>query len=379
MIFSVCAKGQSERGLINKSIARANEIKTCSYTIYLTTKLNGMHETAFETGSVSIIKERKDTLLGMWLRIENYKGTTDIYNGNDFIKIRRTDSSAYIWKATEFPNIKQSLLNDRLMFSPIVKSENILKDIISDTLGLLELQPDTIVNSESCNLIRYSTIQQVKGQKPTRLTMDMYFRKNDFLMIGYSKKIEFVSDNKTQKYEKAMIENIIINQKTEPESFSLNLIPLNFSIKQQTAQNIKNYIVIADAIPDLNPEIFSQSKNFEMINGQNILVVLINDTESIPCIKALALVDSLYKGINNHFLTLIISNTVVNKSYDFIQYEHNNFPDFLSAPQLLSKSKISTYPTFFVIDKELKTIYKTEGYSIYLKAQLTNELEKLKH
>lgn len=379
MIFSVCANGQSARGLINKSIERNSEIKNCSYTVYLSTKLNGMLETAFETGAVSLVKERKDTLLGMWLKIENYKGITDIYNGKDFIKIRRTDSSAYIWKAAEFSNIKHSMLADRLVFNPIVKSESFFKEVLSDSIGSLELQPDTFINPESCKLIRYTTIQQSKGQKPTRLTMEMYFRKTDLLMIGYTKKIEFASDNKLQKYEKVIIENILINQKIEPESFSLNLVPINFSMKQQTSQNIKNYIVIADAIADLSPDVFMKSKNYENIKDRNLLVVLINDTESVPCNNAMALLDSLYHEVKIDLLPLVISKSKITSNYDFLQNERNKFPDFLNAAELLSKSKIYTYPTFFLIDKHQKTIYKTEGYDIYLKAQLLNEIQKLKH
>lgn len=377
MIFSVCAKGQSERGLINKSIARTSEIKTCSYTIYLSTKLNGMHETAFETGAVTLIKERNDTLLGMWLKIENYKGITDIYNGKDFIKIRRTDSSAYIWKAAEFSNIKHSMLSDRLVFNPIVKSENFLKEILSDSIGSLELQPDTFINLESCKIIRYTTIQQSKGQKSTRLTMEMYFRKSDLLMIGYTRKIEFASDNKLQKYEKVIIENILINQKIEPESFGLNLVPFNFSMKQQTSQNIKNYIVIADAIADLSPDVFLKSKSNPYFKDKNLLLILINDTACYPCVKSLALLDRLYPLIKNEVLPIVISKTTVGENYDFIKEQNNYFPDFFNASQLLNASKICTYPTFFILDKQLKVVYKTEGYNKQLKQQLLNQIKDL--
>jgi hypothetical protein len=375
--ISFCSAGQTERTVINKSIAKAQQIKTCSYTIYKATKLSGMRDTAYETGSVSFQNVVGDTLMGMWLKIDNYKGITDIYNGVDFIKIRRADSAVYLWKASEFTNLKQSILSDKLFFSPFIKTSSFLTEIISDTLGSLKFANDTLIENEPVKVIMYTVNQQSKGQKPTQLNMSLFFRKSDFLLMGYSRQIAFLTDKKLLKFEKSILENIFINQKSDVELYSFKNIPPNFSIKQQTTQSIKNFIVIADAIENLNPEIFTQTKSYHNIENRNLLVLLINDTASIPCKKSLALLDSIYPEIENEVMVIVISKTIINDDYDFLKKQQKDFPEFFTGGKILNEIKINVYPTFYVLDKGLKILYKSEGFNLQLKQQLINQIDQL--
>ena len=376
LITSFLASGQTEKEVIIKALQKIAAIKSCNYEQYYSSKLNGMRDTSYETGRVYFEYIPSDTLLGMRMSIENYKGITDIYNGADFIKVKRTDSAVYIWKASDFPNFKHSMLSDRLVFAPFFKGFKMLTDALNDSVTVVNFLKDTVIDNETAIVILSSTKEKLWNQDKTQTLVTMYFRKKDFLPVGYVQQTISAKNKNVIKFEKAILQSLHINKSADDKIFKIRA-PYNYTLKQQTSQIVKNYIVIADAIRDLLIDTVLKSNSHPYLENKNLLLILINDTNSYPCIKTLDLIDSIYPLIKNKVLPLVISTTTINEKYGFVKEESNFFPEFFNASTLLKESKIYAYPTFFIINKQLKIVYKSEGFNMQLKPQLLNQIDQL--
>lgn len=376
-LISLIANAQTEKFVIEKSLEKNKQINAARYIMYQVSKLNGMRDTAYETGSVVFQKDASDTLLGMQIKIENYKGLIDIYNGKDFIKIRRSDSAVYIWNAANFNSLKYRFLSDKFVFFPYIKTPNVLSELLTESNVSLKFLKDTSIEGQLCYVIAASKIEQEKGQPKTQVNQTFFFRKDDYLIVGYTQKIISAADLRILKYEKVMLENIMLNSKIDSAVFNFNAVLPNYAWKQQTSQNIKNYIVIEDAINDLKPELISKIKSTSYLKNKNLLVILINDTNCYPCENTLSLIDSIYNSIKHKVTPMIITTSAPKENFGFLKEEQKHFPEFYECATLLNESQINTFPTFYILDKQLNIIYKSEGYSNQLRFKLAETINSL--
>ena len=132
-----------------------------------------------------------------------------------------------------------------------------------------------------------------------------------------------------------------------------------------------------DAIADLKPEVISKIKSNTYLKNKNLLVILINDTNCYPCKSALVLIDSMYSSINKKITPVVIITAAPKENFEFLKTEQKHFPEFYESSSLLNESQLNTFPTFFILNKQLKTVYKSEGFNNRLKSRLTNEIDRL--
>ncbi|MEO8148294.1 MAG: redoxin domain-containing protein [Bacteroidia bacterium] len=371
---------QDAKSVLIQSQQAVKEINTCSYLLFSKSKVTGMRDTAYQVGKCRFIRFDNDTLLGKHIYIENFSGITEAYDGFNYFKSRRTDSTVYIWDAAKFNFFKHQLATNPIAYGPLFNKKNIYSQLLTDSETTLALLADTVIDEAPCYHIRSFSEKKNDKQSGMTINAELFIRKSDFIPVGH---IQFLQSNFNKginNYESVFLEQLEINKVIDENIFSLTSVPANYTFKQQTIINIKNYIVANEAIPDFDFSLLKSDSSFKNVKGKNILIAFIEPENCFPCISAMKIMEEFYHEYKKKNLVVLIISThwlYVKNDFDFLKDQDKIFPSLYDGQKIIDKTAIGTFPTFYLINKLGEQVYKSEGFNERLKKELEKELTSM--
>lgn len=377
MIIKIVS-AQDAKEILKSTIQKIQQTKSCSYLMLRKSKVTAMHDTIFNTGKVAFVINEKDTLMRMKLRIEDFKGTLDLYDGSQYVNSRVTDSTAFIWNTAKFNFFKYQMLNNPLVYPPLFKAKNIIANWLKDSESVITLQQDTLLET-LCYHIKCTANKISKaGLTEVGLQVDLFVRKSDYFPMGHIQRLH--SDiNSAYNYEEVFLENVTCGELIDESLFTVASIPVSYTFKQQGSMTIKNYILPSELVPDLRVNSLTRDTAFKNLDGKIVLIVFIDADDCDPCNKTMQFMELLYsKFKTKNFTTVVLANhTFQNKAgYSFLKNEEQNTPSFFNADAIRIENRISIFPTCYLLDSEQKTLYQSEGYNNNLKDNLESAIKE---
>ena len=378
-LLSIKLDAQDPNAIIEKSQKAITSIQTCRYLIYGKYRVTGMRDTLYHTGKCRFNIEKSDTLLGRYISAENFNGVTEVYNGTVYFKSRKTDSTVYIWNASEYNFYRHQFNTNPIVYSPLFNRKNIFSQLANDKDTEHALLADTLVFSDSCYHIKTKTAK-LKGNAQSGITIftDLFIRKKDYMPLGHVQLLQS-SAGSINNFESFFLDELVINSPIDENTYAIQSTPINYTFKQQDLINIKNYIVSKEQIPDFDWQLLQAEKVINDVTHKNFMVVILKNSSYFPCN---ALLDYLS---NNYF-----KNSIQWPQIIFISDEHDNlkkhklissnkstFIEISNASSIIQKSNITTFPTIYLFDQSGRQVDKFEGFGLPVQLELEEALQKL--
>lgn len=214
------------------------------------------------------------------------------------------------------------------------------------------------------------------GWKELSLVYDYWIRISDSLPVQYIVLSKHLCVNDTlSQFEKYSLNKYDLNQALNDSIFALESIPAFCKLRTYSTDGPKQLLAIDSIAPEwdltsLNNEKISLGK----YRGKVVLIDFFYQS-CYPCRLAIPALTSLYTKYKEKGLVVIGIDPVDKRHTDngliaFLSKKQVNYPILFDDGDVARKYKVHAYPTFYLIDKRGRILFRFSGYGPVLDTQL---------
>lgn len=359
--------------IIKKTIFRTKSLKSIAYDIEKVWVFMGEEDTMRSSASCVMDKRVREKLLGQRCQLA-IPGYEFLYDGTLFYRKEDTASTilSFTPKEMDLSFWRDNFLDYWLNYRVIPQKMNEENIVSKKYIGLQKIL------NHPCH-----TIEIIASSKDLDSKEIVFIRQKDFIPI---KSIITTTYMGLVQHSEKTLSNIKINKckhKINTKAFLKNAVQITPYIKpkRNTQKQIKN-LTIGDTIPDWN--------NIRTLNERELLlsdlkadVILIDFwyMSCYPCLKSFPSIKKLQEKYSKKQLNIISINPydIENKTLlkSFAAKHKINYPILLANIETTLAFKISSYPTFILVDKSRTIQFIQKGYSDKLYETLSNQIDTL--
>lgn len=383
VILSLCSfswtLSKDKEELISNFLNNLRDGNVIKYNLYFkaTYPTGGTHE--FDNKCIVKISD-KDTITGGYYNIttiflkENKDTTISemIYNGKEYLSYSPDylgiGNVEYLLRNKDKEEFKDKLSENKMYTILSIPKRSGLHNVSIYTLKSNFMKKDIVDsykldNDTNINGISYFQLSNEKANKRTLILFDKKTYFPTYYRYEYN---SYVSE--------CFYSNYLVNPKIGKYTFSKKYFPNSFTFKPNYPRE-STYLKTNDTAPIFEIQtIFNNSYKSTDIK-ESLRLLYFSEINCYGCILAIPEVKELQ---NNYKQLKVLGIYTRDSKESLIKYCKEKevvFDVCAKAKNLGDKFGVNAYPTFFLVDKNNKIIYSTEGYFKTLKAELVKEIE----
>lgn len=385
MVFSILIYGyhKSEDVILKATIKKLQEIALVQYQTEIK-KFDAYTEELNSNKSYSVFFDfsGNDSIIGAKYLVLNNEGANGFDGHTSFYT--NNEKQELIYKKV---HSKEDLLGGNLQFS-ILQLRNLLPQMLNDPSVLINRLSDTIINqipyhqydicmheieisSEGKLIQGHNNIytKDNQGNFSYRLIIDKDNLPKQFIVYSYKKTVYKIISYSNYNFLPKIDGLELTYTKRDPHFVKKDFVEL------QAAKQKDNSIINTPAIDWILPSMNGDSVQLSKLNSKIILIEFwfpgcVGCAEAIPHLNAIQKKYSS-KGLQVFGMEFTRADSTGLKAY--IAKMNIEFPTLYAAGNIAKDYKVSVAPTFFLINKEGKFLYKGIGF---YKDELLIEIEK---
>lgn len=223
-----------------------------------------------------------------------------------------------------------------------------------------KMQESKMIGGEPCYVF---TLYFSDNEYLTDISTTWYISKNNYLPRKYVKQAKF---NGKKDIRTIQFKDLIVNPKLPDSLFVLSPFPEGYEIEwpEDRAKEKKPKLLKPGIeAPDWMLKTTDSTKvSLSDYRGQ-IVIIDFWGTWCLPCLEAMPELQRIHEKYNEVTVLGVSTNEPANAEPEkFARNRNINYPILLDGEKIIHKYNVQSYPTFYIIDKDGKIIYRSEGY-----------------
>ncbi|HEX8277761.1 MAG TPA: TlpA disulfide reductase family protein [Segetibacter sp.] len=341
-------------------------------------ELNYSSENYLRTSNWSVYYDFQttDTVTGFTFQIDD-PTLMQVYNGTEKFDLNKKTKTIQV---SQTPN-RNSFAGLSALYNSIITLKNILPLITFDKTATKEIA-DTSINNQRYSLVTINIgkrrIQNLgngfdamttKSNFIYRITID----KNNYLPVEVLQKNDSNND-----FIKTRFNHIETN--TSPLS-ETSWFYSTYADDYKPAADIPIPQLISNGSlsPDWRLEVYNGAKTIALSDLKGKVVLLDFWIKNCgACIQSVTHLNELNSKFKNKSFEILSINSYDSKEDIswFCNKHKTNYPILIKGKEVAEKYGVSTFPTFFIIDKTGKIIYSKPGYNSAVGAEVEQVIQK---
>ncbi|MBN2730839.1 MAG: redoxin domain-containing protein [Balneolaceae bacterium] len=199
----------------------------------------------------------------------------------------------------------------------------------------------------------------------TDISTTWYISKNDYLPRKYVKRAKF---NGKKDIRTIQFKDLIVNPNLPDSLFTLSTFPEGYEIERPEDRAKKKeaepgLLELGTQAPDWT---LKKADSTEVSLSDYLGQIIILDfwgTWCLPCLEAMPELQRIHEKYET--VTVLGASTNEPANADPARFARNRditYPILLNGEKIIHKYNVRSFPTFYIIDKDGKIIYRSEGY-----------------
>jgi peroxiredoxin len=371
--ITCCCVAQDPVDILKKSRAYCKSVQGGNYESVLEKKYMSRKDTTVTTMITEFSRTDSDTLLGIHYNgtvLQNKYQTVSIYTGNELIRLF-PDSSAEITNRILYPDqirLMKSIfgLNNPLTHRnqyPIPADSNLTKpDYIVKYVG------KTMLEEQLCHHIEITLPNENEPGDPMQClshVVQLWVSESSYLPLQHSITMVMVMNNDTMvQYERLKLVKHDFIKQPDPAKFTTKTIPEHYKVKEFAPFAAPELLELNSQAPDWT---FSTTEGetirLSELKGKVVLLDFYYKG-CFPCMLAIPELQKLHEQFKDSGLMVIGMNPIdsAEEIAEFKKKRSVTYPSIIATKELAEEYNVSGYPTFYLIDKAGKIIFRQSGY-----------------
>ncbi len=363
---------KAQTQVLERAIKQLATIKNVSYTSTRITKdffSDEFSKDTLHTRLSNQVVDNKRSELFEFITNEN----KEIFNGGSLLRLDAKEKTYVIRN-----DPKNSLYIEKSMFGWL----KYMQDFSMNNPKKIKTLSDTLLNKIPCYHIKLIGYDSVVKKEHQYTIYDIYLNKTNYLPVrtkqssrGTLSKGGYEVQGIITYAQEQTYSNYKVNSKDFPDLGEFK-IPADY----QPEKNVtKPMLANGTDAPDWSLENTAGKRlSSNELKGK---VILIDFTANscVACILAVPTMNTLHKKYANTTVEVLSINSWDKKEaiLKFAKQNKMNYPVYVDPEKLEEKYKVSSIPTFYIIDKKGKIAASFSGYSDKLQDQLISKIEEL--
>ncbi len=377
--------GYSQNADLNvwyKSIIACKQIESGSYKMTYKTKYLMSQDTVFKSLDCVFKRDSLDTIFGFYFdadRIIKNNQDSYSYSNQGFVSVLNDEAKLFQNKGSMSELL--SIQHNYDFFNPLSNFED--SEMSDLDIHLIRFIGDEMIGMNRTAHYQYVPLKDSSdGVQILKSEVNFWINKQDYIPIQYSVyyQVDLSGDTLDQYDEYTLVSYKLNNQAGHSFRTPDFFVEKGIHIKEYRLENTGSdeKLIVGMKVPEWN---FETNKKTKLSSANNTYELVLFDfyyQSCFPCLKAIPTLNKLSKKYDLKGKGLLVAginniDPVDDRFYEFIKRKQISYPLVISPNNLNKEFKVLGYPTLFLMNRNGKLIYSSEGYS----EQLEAELEKI--
>lgn len=376
-VISLVTLGQNKGvELLNVCIKKIESEKHITYHASYREKSVLVSDTVKRNGLVKLRRDEQDTRFGgyVWVTsVDSGFAFYDLYY-TYFVHPKQKEAIIFVPGVLQEWAIHGSQSRD-LIWRDFLAPEN-WKRIIEKGTEIILLGDTVVKNKESWNI----QIRFPDNNLATNRIKNIYINKKDSVPFLISN-IDLYKQT-TPEFSEFFIDSYSF-EPLPPDAFEISQIPDDYSIEEYHKRDLKLLDTLTTA-PGFSGKAYKNKMAPDSTNFiGNVTILDFWYRACFPCMKGIAMLDSIGEKYPNNLIQIISVNAYdnnekgISKLPKFLEYNPIHNPIFLVDDEVPKAYHVYAWPTFYIINKEGKIVYSHIGWNEDLFNDLSKVIDKL--
>ncbi|MFA5327798.1 MAG: TlpA disulfide reductase family protein [Prolixibacteraceae bacterium] len=365
---SVLGASPSDKAILKETISKLNSIKTVEYLVVFSFSRKDVGQHSTDSAICFFDFESKDNVLGTKYHFKSSAGE-QIYNGHKEIRVDYNEGKV-IYR--ENPS-KVSVASSIFMMNSIFEIKEVLPELVRKSNVQISRQKDTLVNNEwnykfrIC--IKGGQIFQGKIQEisMTNVTWEytLAISKESYLPTYFC---SYFIQNKGQ--QSSTFSNFDFSTERLDDIWNYDQYEKEYVVQsfdeQRKERSSTGMVKVGDMVPGWKLPIVNSQDSLKITDLKgNLVLIEFFFPGCGACVKAIPDMNNLYKSYQDKGLKVYgieFSKSNDKGLHDYLKKYDYLHPVLHTGGEVAKRYGVNSAPTYFLIDKNGKVVYKSIGF-----------------